>query len=172
VADGDAVEGTRHVLAVQESVGVLIREDLDRDAELLAVVQRHVHLRDARGARVHVLVLREGRPLDPAFQVGEGGAATHGPIATAGPVAAFQDGNVVAAFQQLVRRGEAGDAASHDDDRLPAVPAEVALLQRGERGCLCGMGAGHAERAHTVEHDTGAAGDADAAKKIPACLAQ
>jgi hypothetical protein len=130
-------------LLVVVAVGVLVGEDLDRHAELAAILDRDHVLREPRRAAVHVLAIGELRALTGSVDLGLLGASPRGPIAPAGPRPRLEDRAVVAGLAELVGGHEPRHPGAQDHDRLaapPALQAEVrsrrcppALALRGPR---------------------------------------
>ena len=116
----------RHGLAaeplpvVEQGRAVVVGEDLQLDAELLAVAEdRPVVVGDAGRpeVRVHMVLPVEAHPL-AAVGLPHHVAAAHGEVAPAGSAGGLQDGAAVTGFRQLVGRGHAGDAGPEDGHAL------------------------------------------------------
>ena len=142
------------LLVVVPGVRVGIGEDLDGDAELPAVVERRVVLRDAGGPGVEVLPLAEGRASGWAVDLGLRRPAADRPVPAARPVAGLQDLAGVAGLLELVGRRQPGDAGA-EDQHLRSVGAalegEVRLPRRLERLAVLGGRGDEPERLHRAE---------------------
>ena len=142
----------RHGLAVEalpvveEGRAVVVGEDLQLDAELLAVAEeRTMVVGDARRAevRVQVVALVEVHPL-PAAGLLDHVAAAHREVAPASAPGGFQDRAAVAGLRQFVGGGHAGDAGPENDHALP--PARV--RRQIERGRVGFAGPGQTQGLH------------------------
>jgi hypothetical protein len=176
VTDLPAAERARVLLIV---VGVLvgIGEDLDRNAELAAIVDRDHVLGEARGPAVHVLAVGEACPLGPAVEVGLRGPAARRPIEPARSVARLEHDAAVARLAELEGGDQPRDPGTEDDDAptLPAAAqAEVAFRRRMPRPAFSGPGrrcirrrGDEAERVHAVIQRPGPTQSADAIREVP-----
>ena len=90
-------------------VRVRVREDLDRDAELPAVVERRVVLRDPGGAGVEVLALAEGSRLGRAVDLGLR-ASRRGPSSCGRPAVRAPRGSRRRSRPSRARRRSSGPA--------------------------------------------------------------
>jgi len=131
------------VLLVVIGVGVGVGEDLDRHAELAAIVEGDHVLGQARRSAVHVLAVGEARPLGSAVEVGLRRPAVRRPVASAGTVARLEHDAAVAGLAELVGADQPRDPGAQDDDALSppaAAQAEVAFRRRMPGPALGGPG--------------------------------
>ena len=161
---GQRPDGAVGRLVVVPAIGVLIGEDLDGDAELAAVVERRVVLRDPGGPGVEVLALGERRGLDRPIDLGLRRPAADGPVAAAGSFARFEDLARVARLLELVGRRQPGDAGAQDQHARPvgaALEGEVGLAGRLERPPVLAGRGDEPERLHRTEDRGRAPGGTD-----------
>jgi hypothetical protein len=111
-------------------VVVVVHHDLERDVELLRVVQgRLVVERDAPRAVVDVQAVVEAARLRLAAQLLQCEALARRLAASAREGPRFQHLDLVAELAQFIRRRHAGQARAEDDDLL--APAAAGQCRRG-----------------------------------------
>lgn len=146
---------------MKPGVLVLLHEDLQLHAGALAVVQeRAVVMRDAPGADIDVLAVREFAGLTVSAHLAELVTALQRPAASARAALVFEDLHLVSRAPHL-ERGDHARKASAEDQNLRTLRRTVVFRRTLVRAGKCVT-----HRGHRPQHGRGTACDADQPQQV------